>query len=69
VWDLEKGETIRTLQGHTDPVNAVALTSDGRRVLSGPADHTLRVWDLEDGRELVTFTIDGNVTACSVGAR
>jgi hypothetical protein len=66
VWDLESGETIRTLRGHTDLVTAVALTADGRRVVSGSRDHTLRVWDLKDRKELVTFTIDGVVTACTV---
>jgi hypothetical protein len=64
VWDLESGQTLRTLQGHTAGVNAVALTPDGRRVVSSSHDNTLRVWNLEDGKELVTFTIDVNVTSC-----
>jgi WD40 repeat protein len=33
-------------------------------VVSGSWDHTLRVWDLKDEKEILTFTIDGNVTAC-----
>jgi WD40 repeat protein len=66
VWDLESGQTLRTLQGHTNWVTAVALTPDGRHIVSGSRDYTLRVWDLKDGKELVTFAIDGNVTACAV---
>jgi WD40 repeat protein len=66
VWDIESGQSLRTLQGHTSEVNAVALSSDGRRVVSGSRDHTLRVWDLKDGKELVTFTVEGNVTGCAV---
>ena len=27
-------------------------------------DNTLRVWDLKDGKEILTFTVDGEVTAC-----
>ena len=50
-----------------DLVNAMALTADGRRVVSVSYDNTLRLWDLKDGKELATFTLDGNVTACSVG--
>jgi WD40 repeat protein len=46
---------IRTLQGHTKPVLAVALSSDGRRAVSGSSDKTLRVWDLESGQTLRTL--------------
>jgi WD40 repeat protein len=37
---------------HSDSVNAVALSPDGRRAVSGSHDTTLKVWDLERGREL-----------------
>jgi len=34
------------LTGHTGPVSALALTSDGRHVVSGSDDRTVKVWDL-----------------------
>jgi WD40 repeat protein len=37
------------LEGHTDSVLSLALSADGRRVISGSSDTTLRVWDLESG--------------------
>jgi WD40 repeat protein len=43
------GPLLRTLTGHTHSVNAVALTPDGRRAVSGSGDRTLKVWDLESG--------------------
>jgi WD40 repeat protein len=46
----------RTLTGHDDLVNAVAVTPDGRRAVSAAADWTLRVWDLETGGELARLT-------------
>jgi WD40 repeat protein len=49
------GPLIRTLQGHTSGVRAVAVTPDGRRAVSGSDDHTLKVWDLERGEELATL--------------
>jgi WD40 repeat protein len=55
VWDLESGQTLRTLQGHKDVVSAVAVTPDGRRAVSGSDDATLRLWDLESGQTLRTL--------------
>jgi Cdc6-like AAA superfamily ATPase len=43
---------LRTLQGYAGGVGAVALSADGRRAVSGSSDHTLKVWDVESGREL-----------------
>ncbi|MGH8625173.1 MAG: DUF4062 domain-containing protein, partial [Gammaproteobacteria bacterium] len=48
------GPLVRTLEGHADSVRAVALTPDGTRAVSS-YDHTLKVWDLESGRELRTL--------------
>ena len=41
---------LRTLEGHTSLVFAVSLTPDGKQVVSGSGDNTLRVWDTETGR-------------------
>jgi WD40 repeat protein len=46
---------IRTLRGHTRGVNSVAVTSDGRYVISGSADSTSTVWDLETDEEIRTL--------------
>jgi hypothetical protein len=42
----------RTLEGHSDSVSGVALTADGRRVLSASDDNTVKVWDVDSGLEL-----------------
>ena len=36
--------------GHTAPVVRVAFTPDGRRLLTGSVDKTVRVWDVATGR-------------------
>jgi WD40 repeat protein len=46
------GPLIRTVEGHRDAINAVAVTPDGRRAVSGSIDRTLRLWDLETGQTL-----------------
>jgi len=46
------GTLIRTLEGHTSSVSAVAVTLDGKHAISGSDDNTLRVWDIESGEEI-----------------
>ncbi|HSS52488.1 MAG TPA: TIR domain-containing protein [Thermoanaerobaculia bacterium] len=48
------GPLIRSLEGHSERVTAVAVV-DGRRILSASADRTLRLWDLGTGETLRTF--------------
>jgi hypothetical protein len=66
IWDLESGESLRTFEGHTALVTAVALTSDGRRAVSASGDNTLRIWDLESGKVIATFIADAALNACAI---
>jgi WD40 repeat protein len=47
-------------------VNAVAVTGDGKRAVSGSSDGTLKVWDLQSGQEVATFAADAGITACAI---
>ena len=60
-----------TLRGHEGPVWATAVNGEGRRVASGGADGTVRIWDVETGRgrilgrhddalQVVAFSPDGS---------
>jgi WD40 repeat protein len=49
------GNLICTLSGHVDSVNAVAITPDGKFVVSGSSDHTVKKWDLNTATEVMTF--------------
>lgn len=44
-----------TLTGHADAVWSVLLTSDRQRLISGSADQTIKVWDLNTGQVLSTL--------------
>ena len=46
VWDLETGQCLATVEGHTHYVWDVAIMPDGWRVISGSSDKTVRVWNL-----------------------
>jgi WD40 repeat protein len=54
-WDLGAGQIIRTFQGHRDDALSVAFARDGQTALSGSGDHTLKLWDLASGKELINF--------------
>ena len=61
------GPLIRTLEGHTGGVNAVAVTPDCRSAISASSDYTLKVWDIKSGEELQTLKGHGSsVTAVDV---
>jgi WD40 repeat protein len=43
VWKLESGRELRTLEGHSAPVNGVALSADGKRAVSASEDKSVKV--------------------------
>ena len=46
----ENTEAIRiavTLNGHSGTVHSVSFSPDGKRIVSGSDDNTLKVWDAE----------------------
>ncbi|PAV16069.1 ribosome biogenesis Sqt1 [Pyrrhoderma noxium] len=44
LWNVENGETLVKLTGHTDSVIATAFSSDGELVSTGGMDGKVRVW-------------------------
>ncbi len=49
----EPSLTVQT--GYSFPINSVAISFDGRTIVTGGDDRTVKVWDVASGRELKTL--------------
>jgi WD40 repeat protein len=45
IWDAKTGELVATLKGHTHSVLCLAWTTDGKILMSGSSDYSIRTWD------------------------
>ncbi|MCI0378383.1 MAG: cupin domain-containing protein, partial [Gemmataceae bacterium] len=51
-----KGPTeLAVLRGHTNSVTSIALTANGRTLISGSLDETIRIWDVVAGKQRGTL--------------
>jgi WD40 repeat protein/serine/threonine protein kinase len=58
IWDAQTGEELATLHGHKNNVQALAVSPDGTRVVSGSFT-VAKVWDAATGAELATLPAEG----------
>ena len=49
-------QVLKVLKGHTNNVFAVAISTDGAKIVSGSGDRTVRVWSME--------TVEVSLPAC-----
>lgn len=76
LWDVSTGKVVQTLQGHTSSVESIAVSPDGRTIVSGDRrDGSIRVWNVETGQQIhllaehtgsvdsIVFSPDGTIFA------
>ncbi len=52
---------VTTLQGHSDSINSVAFSPDGKYLASGSLDDTVKLWSVESHKEITTLQGHDNI--------
>lgn len=55
IRDIPSGEIRASCRGHHGHIPGLAFSPDGKQLVSGSADETVRLWDASDGKLLRTF--------------
>lgn len=54
IWEI--GGPAKAMIGHSGPVVHLSYSSDGRELVSGSLDGSVRIWNLDAGKERVVFS-------------
>ena len=55
-----------TLTGHSNWVTSVAYSPDGKHIVSGSLDNTVKVWDSQTGKEVRVLLCHRPIVCCCV---
>lgn len=58
IWDVERDQAVATREDHIKEIRAVTTVSNGRVIISGSKDCTIRIWDKRLGKKRNQNQID-----------
>lgn len=60
VRNLENGQLLHTLTGHSAAVTAIAFSADNARLVTGSADRTVRIWNPANAQQPEQIRLEGS---------
>jgi len=60
IWEVANGQERGELIGHTAAVKSIQFSADGRSLFSGAGDGSVRLWNLQTGKEQAAFIALGH---------
>ncbi|MEL6461383.1 MAG: hypothetical protein AAFQ91_24655 [Cyanobacteria bacterium J06621_15] len=57
IWDLSTGKLIHKLNGHTNRINFLTISPDGKTLISQVHNYETKIWDLLTYQEITTFNV------------
>ncbi|HKS37330.1 MAG TPA: c-type cytochrome domain-containing protein, partial [Verrucomicrobiae bacterium] len=55
-WDLRDGRLFYVFEGHKDTLYSIALSPDGKTLVTGSYDQKIKLWNVETGEEIKTLS-------------
>jgi WD40 repeat protein len=68
LWDAASGKKLREIDPAGFHVSSVAFSADGRGILTGGYDGSVRVWDADNGKARMRFQGPGGVNGLALHA-
>jgi WD40 repeat protein len=62
---VSQREPVKTFEGHERQITSIATFPDGKRIATGSLHKTIRIWRLEDGREIKKWVMK-NASAIAI---
>ena len=59
-------DMCRWMSGHDGPVNSVAFSVDGHKILSSSFDKTVKIWNADSGEVIQTLSGEFDIACISI---
>jgi glucose repression regulatory protein TUP1 len=58
IWELSRQRICTIFEGHQRDIYSLDFSRDGRLIISGSGDKTVRIWDMETGQHKALVIIE-----------